>query len=111
MENEFEKKLFAKRLKELRKSKGLTQEQVCDLTGIEVSNYSKMETGKITPSLSSLQKLINCAGFVPNELFEYKHLDTEKNLDKKISEILENIDFSKKQAYYKILRALEDFKD
>ena len=111
MESEFDKKLFAKRLKEIRKSKGLTQDQVCDLTGIEVSNYSKMETGKITPSLLSLQKLINLAGFVPNELFEYNHLNTEKSLDNKISEILGNMDFSKKQTFYKILRALEDFKD
>lgn len=111
MENEFNRQLFAKRLKEIRKSKGLTQEQVCDLTGIEISNYSKMETGKIAPSMPSLQRLINFAGFIPNELFEYKHLDSEENLDKKILEILKNTNFSKKKTFYKILRALEDFKD
>ena len=111
MEKDFNKKLFAKRLKEIRKSKGLTQDQVCDLTGLEVSNYSKMETGKIAPSMASLQRLINLADFVPNELFEYNHFDTEENLDKKILEILENMTFSKKQVFYKILRSLEDFKN
>lgn len=111
MENDFNKILFAKRLRELRKSKGLTQEQVCELTGIEVSNYSKMETGKIAPSMPSLQRLISLAGFVPNELFEYNHLDSEENLDKKIFEILANMTFAKKQAVYKILRSLEDFKN
>ena len=111
MENEFDKKLFAKRLKEIRKSKGLTQDQICDLTGIEVSNYSKMETGKIAPSMQTLQKLVLLAGFIPNELFEYSHLDLEENLDKKILEILKNLSLSEKKAFYKILRALEDLKD
>ena len=111
MENKFDKKLFAKRLKEIRKSKGLTQDQICDLTGIEVSNYSKMETGKIAPSMLTLQKLVLLAGFVPNELFEYSHLDSEENLDKKILEILKNLSLSEKKAFYKILRALEDLKD
>ena len=110
MENEFDKKLFAQRLKEIRRSKGLTQDQVCDLTGIEVSNYSKMETGKISPSMASLQRLINLAGFVPNELFDYSHLDNETNLDKKVLQIYENLSFSEKQTFYKILRIIEELK-
>ncbi len=108
MENEFNKQLFAKRLKEIRKSKGLTQEQICDLTGIEISNYSKMETGKITPSLPTLQKLINFAGYVPNELFENSHFNSEEVLDRKVIETYENLPLSKKQTFYKILRALEE---
>ena len=109
MEKEFNKKFFAKRLKEIRKSKRLTQEQICELAGIEVSNYSKMETGKIAPSMATLQKLINLVGFVPNELFEFEHLDSEKNIDEKVLEIYKNLNFSKKQFFYKILRAIEDF--
>ena len=109
MDNEFNKQLFAKRLKEIRKSKGLTQEQICDLTGIEVSNYSKMETGKIAPSLATMQRLIHLAGFVPNELFELSHLNSEEDLDNKVIEIYKNLPYTKKQAFYKILRALEDF--
>ena len=110
MEKDFDKKKFAIRLKEIRKSKGLTQEQVCDLTGIEGSNYSKMETGKIAPSMSSILKLINCAGFIPNEMFEYTHLDSEQNIDKKVFEMYQNYSIDKKKLLFKIMRDLEEFK-
>ena len=110
MENEFNKKNFALRLKEIRKSKGLTQEEICDITGIEVSNYSKMETGKVAPSMASLQKLISCAGFVPNEMFEYSHLDNEENIDKLIFGMYSKLSLSQKKCLYKIMRVLQEYK-
>lgn len=110
MENEFDKKCFASRLKEIRKSKGLTQEEICEITGIDVSNYSKMETGKIAPSMTSLYKLVFKAGFVPNELFEYEHLGTEETLDESIHEIYAELSFSEKKCLYKILKSLRELK-
>lgn len=110
MENEFDKKCFASRLREIRKSKGLTQEEICEITGIDVSNYSKMETGKIAPSMTSLYKLVFKAGFVPNELFEYEHLGNEETLDKSIREIYKELSFSEKKCLYKILKSLKEYK-
>ena len=110
MENTFDKKQFALRLREIRKSKGLTQEDICEITGIEVSNYSKIETGKVAPSLATLQKLVKYAGFVPNEMFEYSHLEKEANVDMKIKEIYEKFSFSQKKFLYKIMRIIEEFK-
>ena len=74
-----------------------------------LANYSKMETGRVTPSLPSLYKIIKFAGFVPNELFEFEHLDNEKKLDEINLKIYNNLSFKKKKGLYKILRALEDF--
>lgn len=110
MEIDFDKRKFAIRLKEIRKSKGLTQEQICDLTGIEISNYSKMETGKVAPSMSSILRLINLAGFVPNEMFDFNHLESEENLDKIIFDMYKTYSFDKKKLLYKIMRDLNEFK-
>ena len=110
MENEFDKKHFASRIREIRKSKGLTQEEVCEMTGIEVSNYSKIETGRVSPSLVSLQRLIQYAGFVPNEILEYTHLDTEEGLDKIFFNMYENFSFPQKRLLYKIMRGIEEYK-
>ena len=71
--------------------KKLTQEEICEITGMDVSNYSKIETGKVAPSLPSLQKLITYAKFSPNELFEYSHLESETDLDKMIFDIYEKL--------------------
>ena len=110
MDNEFDKKNFAYRLREIRKSKGLTQDEIFEKTGIDVSNYSKMETAKITPSLTSLQKLIKYADFVPNELFDYDHLDKEEILDEKIFEMYKKLTLSQKRALYKFIRIIEELK-
>lgn len=109
MFEDFNNKKFAKRLKEIRKAKKLTQEEVCNRTNIDSSNYSKMETGKISPSLKSLYKLIKGTDFVPNDLFEYDHFSNEKELDEMNMKIYHSFSLRKKQSLYKILRALEDF--
>ena len=108
MEND-DKKLFGARLKEIRKSKGLTQEKISEITGIELSNYSKIETGKVGPSLSSIKKIIELADIEPNELFNHSHLDSEENLDAKIKAIYNSFNLRQKRQLYKIMRSLEEF--
>ena len=48
---------FADRLKELRKSKGVTQRQMADLLGIAERNYQRYETGVVDPTASNATKL------------------------------------------------------
>lgn len=105
---EFNKKYFAKRLKELRLAKKLTQENLSEKLGIEPSNYSNFETGKTTPSVQSLYKIMERLDVTPNEVFEYEHLEDEKILDEKILKIYSSLNLSKKRALYKIIRLLED---
>ena len=45
---------FIKRLKLLRKIRGLKQEDVADYVGIKRNTYSNWENGKTEPSLSKL---------------------------------------------------------
>ena len=106
---DFNKKNFGLRLKEIRKGKGYTQENLCDIANIDISNYSKMETGKVTPSLQALYKILKGADIEPNELFEYEHLSSEKLLDEKIKEIYSKYSLSKKQFLYKFMRSFEDY--
>ena len=110
MENEFDKRLFAARLKEIRKSKSMTQEKICELTGIEISNYSKIETGKVAPSLASLLKIIDSLKITPNDLFEYNHLEKESDLDKEFISVYESLNLSEKRLLYKIVQNIKEFK-
>ena len=80
-----------------------------EITGIELSNYSKIETGRVSPSLSSLQKIIEFAEIEPNELFNFAHLDTEQNLDNKIKAIYDSFTLKQKRQLYKIMRSLQEF--
>ncbi len=42
------KEKFGKRIKELRKAKGFTQEEIAELVNIEPPNISKIESGTIS---------------------------------------------------------------
>lgn len=45
------------RIVELRKDKGITQQAVADMLGIDRSNYSKYELGKLEINIDMLRKL------------------------------------------------------
>ncbi|KSU30842.1 transcriptional regulator Cro/CI family [Lactococcus lactis subsp. lactis] len=46
--------VFAERLKELRKGKGLTQQKVADSLNISQPNYRRWESGERSPSVETL---------------------------------------------------------
>ncbi|WP_261027594.1 helix-turn-helix transcriptional regulator [Streptococcus mitis] len=49
--------IFSKRLKKLRKNKGLKQQQIADEIGVNRGSYSNWEKGKREPSFENLLKL------------------------------------------------------
>lgn len=51
------RKLFGKRLKELRKSRKMTQKQLADLIYVDCSSVTKWETGKAYPDYEKQNKL------------------------------------------------------
>ena len=54
---DFKMKIFGKRLREVRKSKKITQQELADRLGIKRNTYSDWENGKTEPSFENLIKL------------------------------------------------------
>ena len=54
---EFKMKIFGKRLREFRKSKKITQQELADRLGIKRNTYSDWENGKTEPTFEILVKL------------------------------------------------------
>ena len=50
---------IGKKIKEARKSQGLSQEKLAELVGIHEKQISKIETGKSFPTRKNLQKIID----------------------------------------------------
>lgn len=72
-EKEEEKKnLFSVRLKELRKEKGYTQEQMANILEIGQSAYAKWENGKCKPNYEKLEKIADFFGVSLDWLFGRK---------------------------------------
>ena len=58
------------KLKELRLSQNLTEQQLADLIGISVKTYKKYESGKTTPRIDTLRKIVLALGTTSDELLE-----------------------------------------
>lgn len=76
-EDELLLKRFGDRLRQLRLSKGLTQEETAARSGLSRSYYTQVETGRRNVALLNLYKLAQCLEIPLHEL-----LDIESDNDK-----------------------------
>ncbi len=65
------KKSFGKNLQKYRKYRGLTQERLAELIGVDVTSISSIETGKYFPSADNLSKLVEVLQIQYSDLFEF----------------------------------------
>lgn len=77
--------IFALKLKELRRSKNMTQKQLADMLCVSDKNLSKWECGRSTPDVFYLQEICRIFGVEAEYFFEDLALDTkeDKELHKK----------------------------
>ena len=72
------KKALGKKIKQIRKSKNLTQERLAELIVLEVPSLSNIETGKFAPSVDTLQKLSDVLDVDPWEFYYFSEVSEEK---------------------------------
>jgi transcriptional regulator with XRE-family HTH domain len=65
-------KLLAKRLKEIRSEKKLSQEDLADKSEITLSQIARIETAKINPTVSTIFKIARGLDVSPKELFDFE---------------------------------------
>lgn len=65
------KKLLGQRIRELRKARKITQEQLAEMLNIGTANISYIENGKFAPSIENFEKLVNIFGVEPYELYKF----------------------------------------
>jgi len=82
---------LGQRIKELRKAKNLTQEELAEKIGIGTPNISYFENGKFTPTLETMQKIANVLDVEIYELYMFKSQKSYSDIKK---ELLTAIDTS-----------------
>ena len=61
---------LSEKLKELRKSYGLTQAELAEKTGLSRVNYTRYENGKVRPDYETIIKLADFYDISLDELFD-----------------------------------------
>lgn len=64
--------LLAKKLKEVRITKGYTQEDLAYESGLSLSQIGRIETSKINPTVSTIFKIARTLKIKPSELLDFK---------------------------------------
>ena len=89
------KKLLGKRIKELRKKVGLTQEKLAEMIDIETTSLSGIESGRHFPSLPTIEKIANNLGVELKSLFTFNHLQPIETMKADIINNINNLDDAK----------------
>ena len=83
------KELLGKRIKEIRKKKGFTQEQLAEKIGIGTANISYIETGKFAPTIENFEKIAKVLEVEPFELYMFSQKSSEA-IKKELFQALDN---------------------
>ena len=88
------KKNVGKRIREYRKSKSYTQDELAEIVGIDTVSLSKIETGRNYPSSENLMKL---AEALDVEVYEFFIQDMVKTNDELLDDIYKEINKMKNE--------------
>ena len=97
------KVLLGKRIREFRKAKNYTQEELAEKIGIGTNNISYFETGRYTPTLETMEKLANALNV---EIYEFYIFTPQKSYEDIKLELIKEINLNEKSTrklynYYK----------
>lgn len=67
--------LFGKRVKQLRRDRGLTQAQLAEVVDLSVNYISQIETGEASPTFQTIVRLAEALRVELRDLFDFTSLD------------------------------------
>lgn len=108
---------FGKKLQQIRKAKGLTQEKLAELAGVHEKHISKLELGTYKPSFDTLNKVLTALDLKIDEVgLNLEKVSVNDNpFYIKSVQILNNATEQELEFYYSLLKAgqkgIEIFKD
>lgn len=95
------------KIKKVREAKGLSQKEVASALGMNPSQYSKIESGKVDPQCSSVEKIAKALGVDIADIFSSDKIFADVNsLDKTLVEkvqMIEQLDDNQKKSIFSII--------
>lgn len=101
------KVLLGERIRELRKARGLTQEQLAELVEVEQKHVSRLELGKSYPTIERLEKIAEALNVPLKDFFDFMHLDSPDTRALKIDELVKGMNEDYQRIIYKIVQAFK----
>ncbi len=100
------KVLLGERIRELRKSRGLTQEQFAELIEVEQKHVSRIELGKSFPTIERLDKIAQALQVPLRNIFDFGHLTDPDTRAISIEEMLKQLNEENQIIAYKVFNGI-----
>lgn len=100
------KQMLGSRIRELRKGKGLSQDQLSEQIGVDPKHLSRIEIGKSFPYMETLESIVKALEVELKDLFDFAHLEDGPIEIEQIAKLLEGQSQDKLRLIYKIVKAL-----
>jgi transcriptional regulator with XRE-family HTH domain len=98
--------LLGARIKEIRKDKQFSQEQLSEMVGISPKHLSRIEMGKGYPSIDTLEKIGTCLNVELKEFFDFDNFRSNPMTADSIAQMFEDFDEVKKKFICKIFKSI-----
>lgn len=98
--------LIGQRIREVRADKKLTQEYLADVTGVNVSHISNIETNKVKVSLTLLVSICNALDTTVDYILENEYHNPTSVVEKELLNTVKELDVSKKEQLIRIAKVL-----
>lgn len=97
---------IGKKLKEIRISKGLTQEYIANMADVNTSHISNIENNRVKISLPTLVHVCNALGITVDYVLSNEYASPSDALDAEILKALQKCDPQKKEKILRIIQIL-----
>lgn len=100
------KELLGLKVKEIRKSRKITQEKLSEIIGVDNGYISKLEVGQNFPSLGTLEKIANALDVELVEFFRFS-VSKEKDFKAEINKIYDGLNKESQYTLYMVAKGLK----
>ena len=97
------KKLLGKRIKEIRKQTGYTQEKLAEIIGVDITTLSGIESGRHFPSLITLEKIAKVLDVALITLFDFSNHVSVNDMKSVIADNLNQLTDDDIKMVYKLI--------
>ena len=103
------KELLGRRLRTLRKTRGLTLERLAEKASVDEKYLGNIERGKENPTIATLEKLAGALSVKINQILTFEHeTKGERSLRRRIMQILEKCDEEELQLILKLVNSIKE---
>ena len=100
------KKQLGQKIKQVRKSKKITQEKLAEIIGVDFGYISKLEVGQNFPSIPTLNKIAQALDVDISIFFNYYNLQ-DLNISEEIVSELKAMPIEQQVSLYKFINAIK----